>query len=46
VYASGRLCLPSGHLEDGESIPADTVGYAAAVITSVKRDLTFTLNGR
>jgi 8-oxo-dGTP pyrophosphatase MutT (NUDIX family) len=116
VYASGQLCLPSGHLEAGESLPqaavretfeetgivldpaelrhvlsihqrnqetgharigfafeprqwtgepvnaephkhsglvwadpaalpADTVDYAAAVITAVERGLTFTLNG-
>ncbi|HTR91695.1 MAG TPA: NUDIX domain-containing protein [Trebonia sp.] len=25
VYASGQLCLPSGHLEEGESIPQAAV---------------------
>jgi len=28
VYASGQLCLPSGHLEEGESIPHAAVREA------------------
>lgn len=28
VYASGQLCLPSGHLEEGESVPQAAVREA------------------
>ena len=52
TYASGQLCLPSGHVDEGESVlagpgrlPPGAVGCTAAVITAVEHGLTFTLNG-
>jgi 8-oxo-dGTP pyrophosphatase MutT (NUDIX family) len=32
VYASGQLCLPSGHLEQGESIVAAAVREETGIV--------------
>jgi NUDIX domain len=50
TYAAGQLCLPSGHLEQGESIAQACVVDPArlppnVVGAAVERGLTFTLNG-